>query len=223
MKNSQNILVIGASGGSGRKTIEALVNQGHHVTAFSRKASEIFDKPINIVDGSVLDKQLLEQAIAGQDAVIIILGISENPLRTRLLGPKNTQMNIRSHGTRLVVETMKKLGVKRLVVQTTFGSGPSKDKLKLVDRLFFNFVLKPQIEDTELQDNIVRHSGLNWTITQPVHLCDDDHNQRECFSSDNNIVKEWQVSRKLVGECNAMLALDDDSIGKTIAVSSIAV
>lgn len=220
MDHKLNVLVIGASGGSGRKTVEALVNQGHQVTALSRKASSVFDAPVNTIDGSALDKDVLRQAITGQDSVVVILGISENHLRTRLLGPKFTPIDIRSHGTRLVVEVMKELKVRRLVVQTTYGSGPSRDKLKFVDRLFFDVLLKPQIDDTEIQDRIVRQSGLDWTITQPVHLNDDEKSGQSLFSSDDNSVKDWQVSRKLVGECNALLAMDERSIGKTIAISS---
>lgn len=220
MKCSKKVLVVGASGGSGLKTVEALIKQDHKVTALSRKASQVFESSVKTFDGSALDKEVLRKAIKGQDTVIVILGISENHLRTRLLGPKYTPIDIRSHGTRLVVEVMKELGVKRLVVQTTYGSGPSKDKLRFVDRLFFDILLKPQIDDTEVQDKIVRESGLDWTITQPVHLSDKEDSSKDVFSSGNNEVKEWHVSRKLVGEYNAQVALDDSTIGKTLAISS---
>ena len=220
MKKLNKVLVVGASGGSGQKTVEALVKEGHQVTALSRKASQVFEDPVKTVDGSALDKETLRKAIKDQDTVIVILGISENHLRTRLLGPKYTPIDIRSHGTRLVIEVMKELGVKRLLVQTTYGSGPSRDKLKLVDRLLFDILLKPQIDDTEIQDKIVRESGLDWTITQPVHLSDDEDFSKAAYSSDNNKIQEWQVSRKLVGECNARFALDRSTVGKTLAISS---
>lgn len=219
MKNSKKVLVIGASGGSGRKTVDALQKQGHEVSALSRKASTIFDGGVRSIDGSALDKETLRSAIDGQDAVIVILGISENHLRTRLLGPKNTPINIRSLGTGLVVEVMQELGVKRLIVQTTYGSGPSKDKLGFVDRMFFDLILKPQIDDTEIQDQIVRNSGLDWTITQPVHLSDNEE-KSNAFTSDSTEVQEMKISRKLVGECNAHFVLDQSAIGKTFALST---
>lgn len=219
MKNLKKVLVIGASGGSGRKTVEALRKQGHEVSALSRKASSIFGRDVKSIDGSALDKNVLKEAINGQDAVVVILGISENHLRTRLLGPKNTPINIRSLGTGLVVEVMQELGVKRLIVQTTYGSGPSKNKLSFVDRMFFDLILKPQIDDTEIQDQIVRNSGLDWTITQPVHLSDSEE-QSKAFTSDSTEVQEMKISRKLVGECNAHLVLDNSAIGKTLALST---
>jgi putative NADH-flavin reductase len=219
MKNLKKVLVIGASGGSGRKTVEALKNAGHEVTALSRSASKIFQKDIKTIDGSCLNKNTLIEAVKDQDAVIIILGISENPFRVRFLGPKSTPIDIRSRGTEMVIETMKELGVKRLVVQTTYGSGPSKDKLKIVDRLFFELLLKPQIMDTEKQDRIVRNSALDWTITQPVHLIDKE-DSGGVFTSEILQVREWKISRKLVGISNAHFVQDDSSIGKTIALST---
>ena len=41
MEHTQNVLVVGATGGTGRATIDALVRQGHQVTAFSRHAESL--------------------------------------------------------------------------------------------------------------------------------------------------------------------------------------
>jgi nucleoside-diphosphate-sugar epimerase len=220
MTNSKKITVIGATGGSGRKTIEALLNQGHQVTAVSRSASKAFGPEVRSIDGSALDKDVLRKAIKGQDAVIVTLGISENPIRVRTLGPAKTPMNIRSEGTRNVIEVMKELGVKRLVVQTTFGSGPSRNKLGTVDSLFFNLLLKPQIADTEKQDEFVRNSGLDWTITQPVHLKEDDFKEGDIVADFDSGVQRMGISRKLVGLYTASAFNNSTTIGKTVALST---
>lgn len=220
MKQVKNIAVIGASGGSGKSTVEALLSAGHKVTAVSRGASKVFGDSVRCVDGSALDKKVLSKAIQGQDAVIVTLGISENPFRVRLFGPARTPIIIRSAGTKLVIEVMKELGVKRLVVQTTFGSGPSRKHLRFIDRLFFNLLLKPQIDDTEIQDELVRQSGLDWTITQPVHLTDSVKSEDKAYISTTKEAGGWSVSRQLVGATNAELVLEKYSYGKTIAVST---
>ena len=217
----KNILVIGATGGSGRQTINALRQAGHRVSALSRHASAQFSPPVKTFDGSVLDKGILTQAIRGQDAVIITLGISENPFRVRLMGPKNTPADIRSAGTEAVIQVMRELGVSRLIVQTTFGSGPSSDKLRLLDRLFFSLVLKPQIDDTQVQDQLVRHSGLDWTIVQPVHLTDHDTpGQGDVLASAQLDVRQWSISRQQVGTFHARALDNDHTIGQTIALSA---
>ena len=47
----------------------------------------------------------VEEAVRGHDAVIVTLGIRENPLAVRLRGSVGTAMNVRSSGlTRLLVQ-----------------------------------------------------------------------------------------------------------------------
>ncbi|BBN80337.1 NmrA family transcriptional regulator [Pseudoalteromonas sp. A25] len=221
MREVNNVVVIGATGGSGYNTVQALVKLGYTVTAMSRNASKTFKSPIKAVDGSALDEAPLRVAIAGQDAVIITLGISQNPIGVRLFGAQKTPLNIRSQGTKKVIQVMKSLGVKRLIVQTTYGSGPSKNKLRLLDKLFFDWILKPQVDDTELQDSYVRESQLDWTIVQPVHLTDDDNYHERLFSSSNYEVGQWSVSRTLVGKFNALLVNDNATINETYTLSAL--
>ena len=40
-EQTMNILVVGATGGSGHATVEELLNAGHRVTAFSRHADKL--------------------------------------------------------------------------------------------------------------------------------------------------------------------------------------
>ena len=40
---------------------------------------------------------------------------------------------------------MRKHGVRKLVVQTTYGVGSTRDRLRWMDRLFFKLILAPQI------------------------------------------------------------------------------
>ena len=219
MKLSKKVLVIGASGGSGRKTVEALIEEGHQVTALSRSASKVFGKDIRTVDGSALDKDILKVAMMNQEVIIITLGITENPLRVRFLGPTKTPLNIRSEGTRLAIETMKELNIKRLLVQTSYGTGPSKNMLRFIEKLFFKLLLKPQMDDTEKQDKYIRESGLDWTISQPVHLNDNKEVSSSLYTSNNNQVSQWKVSRRLVGKFLAKAISDNSTLKQTIAVS----
>ena len=219
MKVSKKVLVFGASGGSGRKTVEALIEEGHQVTALSRSASKVFGKDIRTIDGSALDKDILKVAMMNQEVIIITLGITENPLRVRFLGPTKTPLNIRSEGTRLAIETMKELNIKRLLVQTSYGTGPSKNMLRFIEKLFFKLLLKPQMDDTEKQDKYIRESGLDWTISQPVHLNDNKESSSSLYTSNNSQVSQWQVSRYLVGKFLAKAISDNSTLMQTIAVS----
>ncbi len=199
MNNPQRVLVIGASGGTGRAVVSDLIDSGHQVTAFARRATslQLNSDQLKIVTGDAMNAKDVAKAVKGQDAVIVTLGIRENPLRVRLLGSKNTASNIRSTGTANVIQAMKQHGVSRLVVQSSFGVGQTRHLLRLGDRLLFKFLLKPQILDTEEQEKLVRESGLDWVIAQPVHLTDAAFSETPS-SSIRGKVNQWNVSRRSV-------------------------
>jgi nucleoside-diphosphate-sugar epimerase len=133
------VLVVGATGGSGRAAVNRLLSAGHAVTAFARRAGqfEIASQRLQVFIGDVMNPSDVERAVQGQDAVIVTLGISENPLRVRILGPSRTPIEVRSAGTRNVVSAMRKQGVRKLVVQSSYGVGETRHRLGLVNRMFF--------------------------------------------------------------------------------------
>ena len=216
------VLVVGATGGSGRATVEALLARGHQVTAFARHADRLagLSDRLNIVNGDAMNQADVERAVAGQDAVIVALGINENPIRVRLFGSARTPMNIRSAGTRNVIAAMHKHGVRKLLVQTSFGVGETRDKLPLSFRLFFKLVLKPQIADTEVQERAVRASGLDWVIAQPVNL-HDQPDADQAFASPEGEVRGMRISRKRVGRFLAEALPGARYVGRSVALSGV--
>jgi putative NADH-flavin reductase len=220
------VLVLGATGGSGRAAVEHLLAAGHNVTVFARTAVEQnvdarAPQRLRYFQGDALDPAAVEQAVAGHDAVVVTLGIRENALRVRLLGPARTPLDVRSAGTRHVIAAMRKHGVRRLVVQTTYGVGETRDKLGLIDRLFFTLILKPQIADTELQNQEVSASDLDWVIAQPVHLTDAEEDAAP-FVSTAGETKKLKVSRGSVGRFLADAVASPAFVRKTVSVSGAA-
>jgi uncharacterized protein YbjT (DUF2867 family) len=214
------VLVIGATGGSGRAAVRAALDVGLDVTAFARHASALSaDFPqITTIDGDATDPAAVHRATEGHDAVIVTLGISESAVRVRLLGSRGTPMDIRSRGTQNVVRAMRDHGVRRLVVQTSFGVGETRSRLRLVDRLVFKLLLKAQIDDTEVQEEIVRASELDWVLVQPVHLTDGRDDTLPRWSTTG---EQWAatVTRSSVGMF-LVRALEDEALThKTVALS----
>jgi NAD(P)H-binding len=160
----------------------------------------------------------VERAVSGQDAILVSLGIRENALRVRVFGPACTPLNVRSEGTRHIIAAMHKHGVRKLVVQTSYGVGETRQALGLVDRLIFALLLKPQIADTELQNSAVAASGLEWILVQPVHLTDDADDSWPQLSVAGEIERR-QVSRGSVGRFLAQAVASREFLGKTVAVS----
>lgn len=220
MQKTQNILVIGATGGTGRATIDELVKGGHRVTAFSRNAAALAEvsEQVTAINGDATNPDDVDRAVPGHDAVIVTLGITENPLRVRLLGSARTPMDVRSAGTRNVIAAMRRHGVRRLIVQSSFGVGETRDNLRFTDRLFFKLLLKPQIEDTEAQELEVRDSGVDWVLAQPVHLTNEE-DEEVPFASADGQVRHWTVSRRGVARFLTLAAQAPDYIGQSVALS----
>ena len=169
-----NILVIGATGGSGRAVCGALLDRGHRVTAVARHATALPSRPdLERVDGDATNAAFLDRVVPGHDAVIVTLGISEPTVRVRLRGAQGTPDDVRSRGTAAIVAAARRAGIGRIVVQSSYGVGETRNLLGLLDRFFLALFVRPQIIDSEIQEGVLRGSDLEWTIVQPVHLSDD--------------------------------------------------
>jgi len=214
------VLVLGASGGSGHAAVEQLLAHGHEVTVFTRQmdASALAGARVRWVQGDALDARAVERAVSGQDAVVVALGIRENPLRVRLFGPAHTRLDVRSAGTRNVIAAMRKHSVRKLVVQTSYGVGSTRAKLDFITRLFFSLVLKPQIADTELQNAAVAASDLDWVLVQPVHLTDAD-DDTPAFTSTVGETGAMQISRRSVGRFLAEAVDGATFLRQTVSLS----
>ncbi|MBD0322233.1 MAG: SDR family oxidoreductase [Aldersonia sp.] len=212
------VLVVGASRGTGVAAVSALASQGHLVTAFARTTGPA-PEGVRWVTGDVFDADALGKAVIGQDAVVVTLGISDNPFGVRLLRRARTPLEVRSRGTARVIEAMRANDVRRLIVQSTYGLGDTFANLSMAMKLFFRLVLAPQIADTEAQEDIVRRSGLDWTLIRPVVLHDDDAPEAAHVDLHDRIISE-RVSREQVGRVHADAIARADWIGATVSVSA---
>jgi len=157
------ILVIGATGGTGKELVKHALDLGHMVTALARNPVEVTLKHerLSVVQGNVLDPVSIEVAVKGQDAVLSALG------HKRWIIPSS----ILSQGTRIVVDAMKRLGVKRLICETSLGVGNSRGRLGLYYTLFvIPVIVFFYFRDKKKQEEIVRQSGLDWVIVRPGRL-----------------------------------------------------
>lgn len=215
------VLVVGATGGSGQAAVRALLEEGHEVTAFSRHAGQmpLRHARLSCVDGDAMRPEALDAVVPGHDAVIVTLGIADDALRVRLTGRASTALDVRSAGTRHVIQAMQRHGVRRLVVQTSFGVGETRHRLPWLYRLMFNLLLKPQIADTERQEQAVRQSGLDWVLVQPVNLRDGAEAGTLLASADGT-VRGMRVARRLVGRFLAQAATQPAWVGRSVALST---
>ncbi len=163
LKPPAHILVIGASGGTGRHIVTQALDRGYRVTAFVRNPSklEMEHSNLSVVQGDVLDPATLDDAVKGQDAVLSALGHGRFFYPTRIL----------SHGTVNILQAMQKHGVKRFICESSLGIGSSAGRLGLYYTLFTTPVILPfYYWDKARQESIVAKSDRDWVIVRPALL-----------------------------------------------------
>jgi putative NADH-flavin reductase len=157
------VLIVGATGRTGRELLKQTLAAGHEVTALARDPSKLNDVTgVRVAKGDVLEAASLSSAVAGQDAVLNALG----PTKTSPPG-------IRTTAVRNIVAAMKEHGVRRLVTLSAFGAGDSQGEggfmySKVIAKLF----LKKSLADQTGSEDEARNSGLDWTIVRPTRLTD---------------------------------------------------
>lgn len=160
-----NIVIFGATGGTGRSAVEQALAEGHKVLAFDRNPAALaIEHPnLSVVGGDVFNVEQVENAVRGQDAVICVLGVRPE-----------TQKPVCSVGTENIVAAMKKFGVKRLICQTAFAvaavDGEWIEVPWLSAILPFFPKTRAMFEDKVRQEASVRQSDLDWIIVRPAQL-----------------------------------------------------
>ncbi|MBJ2156685.1 NAD(P)-dependent oxidoreductase [Variovorax sp. IB41] len=159
------LLVLGATGGTGRSIVQQALSRGYDVRALVRspeKATGLEGAQISV--GDARDERALRKALAGTDAVVSALGTPASPLR---------EVTLLSTATRALVDAMRAEGVKRLVCVTGMGAGDSAGHGGFVfDRLIFPALLRKVYADKNRQEAVVRVSGLDWVLVRPSVLND---------------------------------------------------
>ena len=158
--NTLRVLVIGATGGTGRQLVQQALALGHQVTAFVRDPArlQIQHANLRVAKGNVLDYASVESAMRGQNAVLSALG------HTRFLYPKR----IHSDGMRNILRAMKACDVPRLICETALGIGSSVGRLGLPHTFFILPLILPfYMWDKLRQEELIIASDLDWVIVRP--------------------------------------------------------
>lgn len=157
------LIVFGATGSVGRHIVSQALEKGHDVTAFARHPEKLaLSHPrLHRQAGNVLDPEAVSAAVADHDAVLIALGAGRRG-------------GVRAQGTRNILAAMVRHGVRRLVCQTTLGTGDSRPLLNFFwKRIMFGLLLRPAYLDHEEQEAAIRASDRDWTIVRPSAFTDD--------------------------------------------------
>ena len=155
------VLIIGASKGIGLETTRQAIVAGHSVRALARSAKSIAisNPSLEKIRGDALKIEDVETALVGVDVVIQTLGVG--------LGDLFRPVHLFSDATRVLIEAMKSLDVKRLICVTGFGAGDSRESISCLQRLPFQTVFGRAYDDKSLQEQMIKENELDWTIARP--------------------------------------------------------
>lgn len=154
------LVILGASGRTGRHVIEQASGRSHEITALVRPGVALPVKPgLTIARGDPCDRDLLGQLIDGHDAVISCLG--QRSVADAAL--------LRDSASALIA-VMTKSDARRLVVISQGLLFPTSSVVVRLLRL----ALARHVEDSTAMEALLRGSDIDWTIVRPPRLTDED-------------------------------------------------
>ncbi len=176
------ILVIGATGLTGKLAVKMLLERGHMVTAFARKPADVTQRHehLKVVQGDARNQDSLDSACEGQHAVLVAFG------------PRSLQKDdLQETLSRNLILAMTKANVKRVVELSAWGAGSSKPQMKFVFKIIRNTFLKNMFDDKERGEELLTNSDLEWTLARPGRLKDDAARGGVKASLDGNGLTAW--------------------------------
>jgi uncharacterized protein YbjT (DUF2867 family) len=211
--NRLRILIVGATGGTGRELVRQALEQGHQVTAFVRKPKKMkIEHPnLRITKGNVGDYASLEEAMRGQSAVLCALGTKHFFYPSRVL----------SNGTANILRAMKSCGVPRLVCESSLGIGNSVGRLGLLYTFFVVPLILPFIfYDKIRQEKLIEESETDWVIVRPASLSNASARGKYRHGrSVGNYLWTNRIARADVADFMLKQLTDDDYIGSAVGVA----
>jgi putative NADH-flavin reductase len=217
------LAIFGPTGGTGRRLVERAIAEGHDVTAFARNPSKVTARHerLRIVAGDAFDPTSVLEAVAGNEAVICVLGsrTPSNPLHPRRPGDPN---GVTSAGSQNIVAAMKEHGLRRLVCQTAWGVGESRQNPGIAGAFFMNVLVPPLLRDEyadkEAQEKLVAESDLDWIIVRPMILTNGPWTNDYRADVDLKPGRRPYISRADVADFLLKQLTDDTFIRKTPAI-----
>jgi uncharacterized protein YbjT (DUF2867 family) len=209
----RRILLLGATGGTGRQVAEQAAAMGLELTVVVRTPDKLpaTIRPARVVTGDLCtDSPAVRSAYAGQDAVISTLG----------RGQSFKSGGLFAQATPLIVDAMRQHGIRRLVFTSAFGIGATWQDTPLFPRLFIRTLLRDVYADKADGEHVIRASGLDWTIVYPTGLTNGPRKDNARVGERLRLSGFPSVSRADVA-ATLLRQLDDTSfVGKGILVSS---
>ncbi|ORA68181.1 NAD-dependent epimerase [Mycolicibacterium elephantis] len=165
-----HIAIFGANGPTGRLVTQRVLEAGHSAVAVTRRPRDfpLTDDRLTVAGADAKDAAAVADVVAGTDAVVSSLGVpfSLRPIDTYSVGVEN------------IVAAMHASRVRRLVVVSSTGAHHYPGRvdppfaLRIVEPIITRTIGKSTYDDQRRMEDILTHSGLDWTVVRPSGLFD---------------------------------------------------
>jgi putative NADH-flavin reductase len=219
------LTILAATGGIGSQVLVQAVTAGHDVTAVVRNPSRVPDSRVRVVvdDLAAANSATMLGAVRGADAVVSGLGARSA-----------AEAGVASRGTRSVVRAMQATGVRRIVVVSAASVGtvpspgrPNPPRHNPGDGFFMRHVAAPlakaafrrHYEDLALMEDVLRDSGLDWTVVRPPRLLDRRLGKAYRTAYDQNVRAGMFISRADVAHLMLDVLGRPETVNRVIGIA----
>ncbi|WP_457214076.1 NAD(P)-dependent oxidoreductase [Mycobacteroides abscessus] len=156
------LLVLGATGPTGRLVVERALACGDDVTVVVRRPEALgtFAGQVRVQTGDATSAADLTAALAGQDAAISALG----------RGTSIRADGLFTKAAAAVIAAAQHMGLRRLVWMSSFGVGDTYAAANLMQKFMYSTMLRDIYADKKIAEQAIRASGLEWTLVYPTAL-----------------------------------------------------
>jgi putative NADH-flavin reductase len=217
------LTIFAATGGIGRQLLEQAVAAGHDVTAVVRDPSKLPGEVRAVkADLAAPDPAALASAVEGADAVLSGLGArsaSDAGIASR--GTAGHRPGDATHVRRIVAVSAAPIG-------TLPSPGrPKPPKHDPGDGFFMRNLLSPLTKaafgktyaDLALMEDVLRDSGLDWTVVRPVRLTGKPLTGSYRTAYGQNLRRGLFISRADVAHLMLGVLEQPEAIGQTIGIA----
>ena len=206
------ITVFGATGGTGLEVVRQAAAAGHEVTAVVRDPARLAPVPgVALVCADVMDPASIAPSLVGADAVVSALGNRDIRHPTTVC----------SGGIASIIEAMNGANVRRLAVVSASGlvTDDADDFLtRYVAKPILQRILAYNFADLRRMEEIVRESGLDWTIVRPSRLLDRPRGSYR-VEIGRNLPRGYNTRRSDVADYLLRSVADGAAVGEAVAVA----
>lgn len=168
------LLLLGATGRTGRHILERGLSRGHLVVALARNPGDLSARDgLTIMPGTPLNAECLAAAAQGCDAILVALN---NPRRSD--APWSKPLTTERILTK-VAENIAALGDPRVVFLSAAGVGDSFEAMPWLMRLLIRRTnLGHAYADHNGVEQLFRNSATRWTLVRAMGLSNGDKPKR---------------------------------------------